>query len=446
MKTRTVIQSALAILIVTLNACNMPSARSTAATTPAPFTLAPTNQASSTATPSLPPTLAPTIQAPSTATSNVPPTPSRIPKPNQYITIAQLNLWFHGPGCYGGFEAFDCSGKRNTTLIPALGYTYDSASSDVIHRQIEWATKYGVDAFSIEWTTPRTVPGSIENILDDNFLKSPDLHKIRWCIFYDLVLRIQQTPGLKADLSRGMDFDNPDVYNTFVADFDHFARKYFDQSQYLKIDGRPVVYIWGTWNATGRYTEAFQEARQKAADHGYDVYIVGDIIRTDRFDPKLAAAYDANTNFMFFTPGSPVTTKDVGAAAVDLDKILIRWEQRIAGIKVTGRDEPVILQPGFAPQFDNRLFIEVNGGGSTIYVPALSKDQVVAMAEVVRQHAPPVGSQSWKLVWLNTWNNWAETTTFEPTAAEGPQYPAGNYQFDMVQVIREVFGAEVFSE
>ena len=105
-------------------------------------------------------------------------------KPNEYITIAQLNLWFHGPGCYGGFEAFDCSGKRNTSLTPALGVTYDSASKDVINQQIDWATAYGVDAFSIEWTTPRGVSGSPEDILDNNFLKAPNLHKIRWCIFY----------------------------------------------------------------------------------------------------------------------------------------------------------------------------------------------------------------------------------------------------------------------
>ena len=60
--------------------------------------------------------------------------PTSIPGPNEYITVAQLNLWFHGPGCYGGFEAFDCSGKRNTTLTPLLGQTYDSASADVIRQ------------------------------------------------------------------------------------------------------------------------------------------------------------------------------------------------------------------------------------------------------------------------------------------------------------------------
>jgi hypothetical protein len=234
------------------------------------------------------------------------------------------------------------------------------------------------------------------------------------------------------------------VYNTFVSDFDHFATKYFDQAQYLKIDGRPLVYIWGTWNATGKFVEAFQEARAKAASHGFDVYIVGDIIRTDHFYPNLASVYDANTNFLFFVPGSQHAA-DVGEAATILDGIFSQWEAKIAGMKVRDREDPVILQPGFAPQYDDRLFRGVNNIEGPSYIPALSQEQVIAMAQVVRAHAQPVGSEGWKLIWLNTWNNWAETTTFEPTIDSGPKYPAGNYQFDMLEVIREVFGLKTFS-
>ena len=431
--------AALFVAVVALSACGAESSTTvstapTATAAPATTTAPPTSAAPSTT--SVPPTSA----APSTTS-----VPTTIPGPNEYITIAQLNLWFHGPGCYGGFEAYDCSGARNTSLTPLLGETYDSASADVIRQQIDWAAEYGVDAFSIEWTTPREVPGSVEVILDDAFLTAPNLTKVRWCIFYDLALRIQQTPGLDVDLSRGMDFDDPDVYSTFVADFEHFATKYFSQDEYLTVDGRPVVYIWGTWNARGRFTEAFAEARQAVAELGFDVYIVGDIIREDRFSQDLAAAYDANTNFVMFVPGMATPATDVGEAAASLDAILTEWEDHIAGLHVSGREEEVVLQPGFAPQYDDRLFREVNDIHSSTYLPAMSREQVVEMAEVVRRHAHAVGSQGSKLVWLNTWNNWPETTTFEPTVASGPKYPAGNYQFDMLEVVREVFGLKTFS-
>ena len=107
------------------------------------------------------------------------PTATPTPKPNEYIVIAQLNLWYFGKGCYGGFEAFDCSGKRTTPLTPALGETYASSDPKVLQQQIDWAAQNGVDAFSLEWTTPREIGGSLETNIDDAFLKAPNLSKIR---------------------------------------------------------------------------------------------------------------------------------------------------------------------------------------------------------------------------------------------------------------------------
>jgi hypothetical protein len=51
---------------------------------------------------------------------------------------------------------------------------------------------------------------------------------------------------------------------------------------------------------------------------------------------------------------------------------------------------------------------------------------------VARMYAQPIGSNGLKLIWINTWNCWGETATFEPTANFGLKYPAGNYQFDML--------------
>ena len=98
------------------------------------------------------------------------------------------------------------------------------------------------------------------------------------------------------------------------------------------------------------------------------------------------------------------------------------------------------FQPAWAPQYDDRRF---NLDHPT-YVPAKSKAQVIQMAQVARKHAEPIGTSDLKLIWLNTWNCWAETTTVEPTVNLGPKYPAGNYQFDMLEVVREVFGRETY--
>jgi hypothetical protein len=360
---------------------------------------------------------------------------------NEYIVIGQLNFWYYGPGEFGGFE--DANGNRVTPLTPLLGETYRASDPDVVYQQIEWAVEYGVDAFSIEWTTPRGVGccGSMEDTLDDVFLRSPNVHKVRFAIFYDLVLRLLQTEELDVDLSQGINFDQPDVYTTYVADFAHFAEKYFGHPQYLTIDDRPVLYIWATNAISGNFASAMQEARQAAAEYGFDVFVVGDEVCVGCFDPNHAALFDGSSTFTFLIPGLDRSSwTDVGDAAVAVDWSFQWWRDQIAGLRVVGRDENVNFQPAWAPQYDEHLFIPEN----PIYVPATSRDQVVAMATVARNHTEPVGSNGLRLVWLNTWNNWAETTTVEPTADLGPKYPAGNYQFDMLEVVREVFGEETY--
>lgn len=361
--------------------------------------------------------------------------------PNEYTVIGQLNFWYYGPGFWGGFE--NENHERNTPLTPLLGETYYASDPSVIYQQIEWAVEYGVDAFSIEWTTPRGAShgNDLEATLDDVFLKSPNINKIRWVIFYDFPLRLDQTPGLDVNVVPNINFDQPDVYNTFVSDFVHFAKKYFGNPQYLTIDGRPVVYIWATNSFVGDFAGAMQEARKKVSELGYDVFIVGDEVCVGCFNRQHASLFDGSSTFTMLMPGlDPIGMANEGEAAVKVDGAFKWWTDQIADLKVAGRDDLVNFQPAWAPQFDNRKF-DLN---HPIYVPAQSKDQVIKMAMVARKYAEPVGSSDLKLIWINTWNNWAETTTIEPTANLGPRYPAGNYQFDMLEVVREVFGSETY--
>lgn len=360
-------------------------------------------------------------------------------RPNEHIVIAQLNFWYFGPDQGGGFG--DGKGNRETPLTPLLG-DYWSSDPSVVYQQIEWAVEYGVDAFSIEWTTPRGVGccASMEDTLDDVFLKSPNIHKVRWAIFYDFILRIDQTLELGIDVTQNLDFDQPEVYDTFVSDFVHFAKKYFGHPQYLTVDGRPVIYIWATNSYIGDLAGAIQEAHARVAELGYDVFIVGDEVCIGCFNADHAALFDGSSTFTFLIPGLDASWADVGDAAVAVDRAFEWWRAKIAGLHVAGREEFVNFQPAWAPQYDER-YVRTE---RPTYVPATSKDQVVAMAMVARKHAQPVGSSGQRLVWLNTWNCWAETTTVEPTANLGPKYPAGNYQFDMLEVVQEVFGSETF--
>jgi hypothetical protein len=359
---------------------------------------------------------------------------------NDVIVIGQLNLWYYGTGPNGGFEAYDGSGRPVVRVSPKLG-EYHSSDPAVARQQIDWAADNGVDAFSIEWISPRGELGSIEDNLDDGFLKAPNLCRIRWLIFYDFVLRLVWQ---KIDISNGIDFDNPTIRQLFVSDMIHFADKYFAQPQYFKLDGRPVVYVYGTWNWRGDVAGAVAQARAALRQRGYDVFISAEEPRTDRFDPAHATVFDANASFIpFLIPGQRVPT-DIADAATIADQSATLWQNETRGLTVQGRSDPLVYQSAFTPQYDDTLYRNNNGIGDAKSIPARSEDDVVRLAQVALAHAQPEGASGDRIVWLSTFNNWAETTTVEPTIDSGPKYPAGNYGFDMLDVVRNVFGAQTF--
>jgi hypothetical protein len=358
---------------------------------------------------------------------------------NEYMVVAQLNLWYFGTGCYGGFEDYDCEGNSVISITPLQGLYY-SSDPKVIKNQIDWAVQYGVDAFSIEWISPRGQPGSLEKNMDDHLLIAPDIPKMRWCIFYDFVLRLGWA-GI--DFSEGINFDNAAIADTFYNDFIHFGKKYFNHPQYLYVDGRPIIYIWSTEGFIGNFSKVLKTTRDSLSAMGYDIFVSGDEITKFGFDSEHASMFDAVTTFtMLIGDTGPFANMD--SAAVGVNEVFREWQENIEGLKVQNREENLILQPAWAPQYKDSLFRYHNDMGEGIYVPAESKAQVIHMAEVARSYANPEGREAEKIVWLNTYNNWAETTTIEPTIASGTKYPAGNYQFDLLEVVEEVFGKETF--
>jgi hypothetical protein len=362
--------------------------------------------------------------------------------PNEYAVIAQMNLWYHGPGEYGGFENPD--GSRNTPLTPLYGYTYNVYDPVWMYQQIEWAVEYGVDAFSIEWQTPNdgTVCCSTEDPLENSFLRAPNIHKVRWVIFYDFPGRIGLTTSLGVDTSKPLNFNQPEVYDTFVNDVVRLAELYFDHPQYLTIDGRPVFYVWATKYYQGDLAGAIAEARTRVSEIGYDIYFVGDEVCYNCFNPEHAALFDGSSAFTFLIRGvSMEGWEDLGDAVESTDMAFDYWSNRINGLQVIGREEFVNFQPAWAPQYDESW---IKNRSNPRIILAGSADQVHDMAEMARGYAEPAGAEGLRYIWVNTWNCWGETTTIEPTIEEEPQFAGGNYGFDFLEIIREVYGIETF--
>lgn len=369
---------------------------------------------------------------------------------NKNILVAQDNLWFHGTGPFSAFMTYDNSGTFVTPMTPALGF-YDSSSIADNEKQIDMAADNGIDAFSQEWISPLGEGGSLEDPLDNAFLAAPNICRIRWAIFDDLNLRLTwKYPDKYGNASPN--FDDPDVRAIFVSDMEHFADKYFGQAQYLKIDGRPIVEIWATWNFRGSLANiqsTVQAAREAVKKLGYDVYLVGDEEGAGTFNAQRVATWDATSSFIpMLMPGNPFSGRDNGASGLAkaitfVDQANQSWSRALSGLKVLGRNDAVSFQPGFSPQYDDTLFRNLNKIGGPTSLWAMSKAEIKAMAQVSLNSAQPVGASGRKLIWIGTWNNYPESTQVEATIA-GSNYPGGNTGHDILDALQEVFGSQTF--
>ena len=368
---------------------------------------------------------------------------------NKVVVVAQHNLWFHKLRNDSAFVAWDGSGKRTSPYQPWIGF-YDMAKRADIERQIALAADNGVDAFSSEWISPLGTPGSLEADLDNAFLKARNLCRIRWAIFYDLNLRMHWM----GDTSGPPNFDDPVVRSTFVKDFVHFATKYFKTPQYLKIDGRPVVEIWATWNFRGSVANiqsAVQAAREAVRRKGYDVYLVGDEQIFGEIDRARVSTWDATSSFIPpLMGGTPFAGQDNGTAGLAaanefVDRATAAWVAGIDGVTVLGTNTPVAFQPGFTPQYDDTMFRAVNGLEGRTSLLAMGPQDVRALAETALRYAQPIGTTGRKIIWVGTWNNYPESTQLEATKP-GSTWPGANTGASILDTAESVFGSEVFGQ
>jgi hypothetical protein len=164
-------------------------------------------------------------------------------------------------------------GKKTTVHTPLLGH-YTSEDPLIFDKHIDWATGHGIDFFIIEWASPNVW---VSKNLKDNLLKNSQLlnsGQIKFCITYDLDAGSELGRLLKTNEGKGnYGYDMNNDYNAkiFLEDFSYFSQ-FFKHPQYLKIDGKPVVFIYGAMKLRNAES-VISKVREK-----YDPFLVGQLV------------------------------------------------------------------------------------------------------------------------------------------------------------------------
>ncbi|MFC1595646.1 hypothetical protein ACFL3X_01890, partial [Gemmatimonadota bacterium] len=173
---------------------------------------------------------------------------------------------------------------------PLLG-EYSSRNAGIIQTHISWAQEAEIDFFAIAW---RGLGSWGHETLVDYVLEEPKFDEMDWCILYE-------TPTILAGSPDATDFSfTAASRDTFLNHLLTFHDEFFSRSNYLHIDGKPVVFLRQSRKLTGDARLALNAMRIAYADStgGESVYLVGDEVvwgATAAPDRSRISAMDAIT-------------------------------------------------------------------------------------------------------------------------------------------------------
>jgi hypothetical protein len=151
----------------------------------------------------------------------------------------------------------------------------------------------------------------------------------------------------------------------------------------------------------------------------------------------IASQFDAATSYNLFSVQlAEQGIRTTAQLAASLRPLFWNTQYQLRDLQVEGKSHPVDFQPCVIPQFDTRV-----RRGSTSGLLAQSKEEVKEMFRVAKDivDAKPEPRIVW-ITRITSWNEWHEGSAIEPTVLDGPKYPGGNYGYDFLEALSEVFG------
>ena len=295
---------------------------------------------------------------------------------------------------------------------PAIGW-YDDMQS-LVDQEILLASLGGITFFAFDYFTDRpdspNFPGSQAN--NNNglkfFLTSPNKHLMKFALMYSNAPRFEITTTTEWE-----QYCDLWVY-------------YFQDPQYLKINGKPVFIIEGGTQIQGEFggtladgQQALLTFRQKAQAAGFpDILVGGGIPKPDTLGAQIKKGVKLGYNFLTAYSGNYDSLPD-GANNYDtlltiLPDVWDIFKQYstigYAPITIQGHDPRPLLR------FDEPYFINLS--------PLLFNQQLQLAKTFIDQNPALWVDGTSKMVIIHAWNEIGSGGELIPTLAEGNAYLA----------------------
>jgi hypothetical protein len=298
------------------------------------------------------------------------------------------------------------------TLKPLLGW-YDSTDQMVITKHIDIFTGYGINVFFVSWSGRYDEPTYYhDRRLKDIFINNSLISDVKFVILYETHGR------LKKDKDGFVDLNDEENKKKFIEDFEYLSKNYFSHHSYLKVGGRPVVYIYDTpvfTLKTKNVEDVLNEMRNRVKIlPGYDIYIVSSEVNR-WFDPT---EFKTQERLKLFECNSDWAAQYGGTIGVD-DWFMDNYDENVFKVYKEYSKVLIDLRKDFMPS--------VIPGFRDVRKQTYTTPHIIVERNVERfakrlKDALSTTHPHLRLIRFDTLNDHHENTQIEPTASEGYRF------------------------
>jgi glycoprotein endo-alpha-1,2-mannosidase len=309
-------------------------------------------------------------------------------------TVGAYYYPWYGPNA-GGHHYQNVMRMHTTpgTQPPALG-TYNSRDSNVIATHIDQSHLGNISMWAMSWWGPNTYE---DVTIRNSILTHPRASELSYTIHYESSGRLGT-------------FASPN-YANLVTDFRYLGQNVFSNPNYMRIDGRPVIFMYLSreyfksqpgWDALANVRTIMQN------EFGYNPYIVG-----DHFFGNIAPGgqyLDAITAFDVY--GQTFGSRPTNIASIN------RLEDNYDFVDQYAEHIGVDFIPAVSPGYNDTAVRSGNAPSPRYLVDAAygPTTQGSTLSEMLdRAVLPHTDPDINDLLMVNSFNEWHEDTQIEPT-------------------------------
>jgi glycoprotein endo-alpha-1,2-mannosidase len=296
----------------------------------------------------------------------------------------------------GGHDFRDTLRAHLSPPQPAAIGWYDSRQATTIAAHIDQSHRGNISFWAVSWWGPRSAE---DGTFREAILAHPRRAELKYSIHYE-------SPGRLGTIKKP-------TFEQLVPDFEFLAQHYFNDPNYLRVEGRPVVWIYLTrayFNGPAAQHAVAELRARMQQRFALDPYLVGDDLFSGGVNLERARLWDAITDFDVYG----TVLQDGGSTSAALKRLADVYDK--AGRALA--KSKVGLVPAASPGFNDK---GVRGGHRAapryfVDLPASQPGDVFArmLKEVVVPRADP---KAHHMLMINSFNEWHEDTQIEPTIA-----------------------------